>query len=105
MLEEKIKETERTAELAEADAREKDKELIETLKRVKDYETVCLLIRENIFQAEAVNFLKAERGVPFPVRGGVQQLLMGQELGKYWARNKFRKILFLCYSFFCLLHP
>ncbi|XP_039221113.1 centrosomal protein of 290 kDa isoform X5 [Crotalus tigris] len=39
MLEEKIKETERTAELAEADAREKDKELIETLKRVKDYET------------------------------------------------------------------
>ncbi|KAM3833500.1 centrosomal protein of 290 kDa isoform 2-T2 [Vipera latastei] len=39
MLEEKIKDTERTAELAEADAREKDKELIETLKRVKDYET------------------------------------------------------------------
>uniref|UniRef100_A0A670YNX4 Centrosomal protein 290 n=1 Tax=Pseudonaja textilis TaxID=8673 RepID=A0A670YNX4_PSETE len=39
MLEEKIKDSERTAELAEADAREKDKELIETLKRVKDYET------------------------------------------------------------------
>ncbi|ETE69450.1 Centrosomal protein, partial [Ophiophagus hannah] len=39
MLEEKIKDSERTAELAEADAREKDKELIETLKRMKDYET------------------------------------------------------------------
>ncbi|XP_013931170.1 PREDICTED: centrosomal protein of 290 kDa [Thamnophis sirtalis] len=39
MLEEKVKDSERTAELAEADAREKDKELIETLKRVKDYET------------------------------------------------------------------
>ncbi|KAM6438081.1 centrosomal protein of 290 kDa [Liasis olivaceus] len=39
MLEQKIKDTERIAELAEADAREKDKELIETLKRVKDYET------------------------------------------------------------------
>ncbi|XP_070611887.1 centrosomal protein of 290 kDa isoform X3 [Erythrolamprus reginae] len=39
MLEEKFKDSERTAELAEADAREKDKELIETLKRVKDYET------------------------------------------------------------------
>ncbi|XP_026549353.1 centrosomal protein of 290 kDa isoform X2 [Notechis scutatus] len=39
ILEEKIKDSERTAELAEADAREKDKELIETMKRVKDYET------------------------------------------------------------------
>lgn len=86
MLEEKIKDSERTAELAEADAREKDKELIETLKRAKDYETVCLLIGENIFQAETVNFLKAERGVPSPVGGNVYQQLMGQELGKYWAR-------------------
>nr|KAF6451977.1 centrosomal protein 290 [Molossus molossus] len=39
ILEEKTKEAERTAELAEADAREKDKELVETLKRLKDYES------------------------------------------------------------------
>ncbi|KAM9673322.1 centrosomal protein of 290 kDa isoform 2-T3 [Trichechus inunguis] len=38
-LEEKAKEAERTAELAEADAREKDKELIEALKRLKVYES------------------------------------------------------------------
>lgn len=44
MLEEKTKEAERTAELAEADAREKDKELVETLKRLKDYELVCIFI-------------------------------------------------------------
>ncbi|XP_051825334.1 centrosomal protein of 290 kDa-like, partial [Antechinus flavipes] len=37
-LEQKNKDAERTAELAEADAREKDKELVETLKRLKDYE-------------------------------------------------------------------
>lgn len=42
ILEEKTKEAERTAELAEADAREKDKELVETLKRLKDYESVCI---------------------------------------------------------------
>ncbi|XP_054845400.1 centrosomal protein of 290 kDa [Eublepharis macularius] len=39
MLEQKTKEAERVAELAEMDAREKDKELIETLKRMRDYET------------------------------------------------------------------
>ncbi|KAG3291288.1 hypothetical protein H1C71_012634 [Ictidomys tridecemlineatus] len=39
ILEEKTKEAERIAELAEADAREKDKELVETLKRLKDYES------------------------------------------------------------------
>ncbi|XP_049550220.1 centrosomal protein of 290 kDa isoform X2 [Orcinus orca] len=39
ILEERTKEAERTAELAEADAREKDKELVETLKRLKDYES------------------------------------------------------------------
>lgn len=44
ILEEKTKEAERTAELAEADAREKDKELVETLKRLKDYESVCIFI-------------------------------------------------------------
>lgn len=44
ILEEKTKEAERTAELAEADAKEKDKELVETLKRLKDYESVCIFI-------------------------------------------------------------
>lgn len=44
ILEEKTKEAERTAELAEGDAREKDKELIEALKRLKDYESVCICI-------------------------------------------------------------
>ncbi|NP_666121.2 centrosomal protein of 290 kDa isoform 2 [Mus musculus] len=39
ILEEKTKEAERIAELAEADAREKDKELVEALKRLKDYES------------------------------------------------------------------
>ncbi|NXH19921.1 CE290 protein, partial [Bucco capensis] len=38
MLEERVKEAEKSAELAEADAREKDKELVETLKRMTDYE-------------------------------------------------------------------
>uniref|UniRef100_A0A4X2L756 Centrosomal protein 290 n=1 Tax=Vombatus ursinus TaxID=29139 RepID=A0A4X2L756_VOMUR len=37
-LETKNKDAERAAELAEADAREKDKELVEALKRLKDYE-------------------------------------------------------------------
>lgn len=39
-LEEKAKEAERIAELAEADAREKDKDLAEALKKLKDYESV-----------------------------------------------------------------
>ncbi|XP_053262736.1 centrosomal protein of 290 kDa isoform X7 [Podarcis raffonei] len=39
MLEQKTKEAEMVAELAEADAREKDKELIDTLKRMRDYES------------------------------------------------------------------
>ncbi|XP_010628088.1 centrosomal protein of 290 kDa [Fukomys damarensis] len=39
VLQEKTKEAERTAELAEGDARAKDKELIEALKRLKDYES------------------------------------------------------------------
>ncbi|XP_064511572.1 centrosomal protein of 290 kDa isoform X6 [Pseudopipra pipra] len=37
-LEERTAEAEKSAELAEADAREKDKELVETLKRMRDYE-------------------------------------------------------------------
>ncbi|NXY81492.1 CE290 protein, partial [Alcedo cyanopectus] len=38
MLEERTQEAEKSAELAEADAKEKDKELVETLKRMRDYE-------------------------------------------------------------------
>ncbi|KAM6092127.1 centrosomal protein of 290 kDa [Theristicus caerulescens] len=38
MLEERTKEAEKSAELAEADARQKDKELAEALKRMRDYE-------------------------------------------------------------------
>ncbi|XP_051498635.1 centrosomal protein of 290 kDa isoform X2 [Apus apus] len=38
MLEERTKEAEKSAELAEADAMEKDKELVETLKRMRHYE-------------------------------------------------------------------
>ncbi|XP_062838862.1 centrosomal protein of 290 kDa isoform X5 [Anolis carolinensis] len=38
LLEHKTKEAEKMAEVAEADAREKDKELIDTLKRMKNYE-------------------------------------------------------------------
>ncbi|XP_054686070.1 centrosomal protein of 290 kDa isoform X3 [Grus americana] len=38
VLEERTKEAEKSAELAEADAREKDKELVEALKRMRDYE-------------------------------------------------------------------
>ncbi|KAM6321171.1 centrosomal protein of 290 kDa [Aegotheles albertisi] len=38
MLEERTKEAEKSAELAETDAREKDKELVETLKRMRHYE-------------------------------------------------------------------
>ncbi|KAM6386819.1 centrosomal protein of 290 kDa [Alca torda] len=38
ILEERTKEAEKSAEVAEADAREKDKELVETLKRMRDYE-------------------------------------------------------------------
>ncbi|XP_075604166.1 centrosomal protein of 290 kDa isoform X1 [Balearica regulorum gibbericeps] len=38
VLEERTKEAEKSVELAEADAREKDKELVEALKRMRDYE-------------------------------------------------------------------
>ncbi|XP_039917412.1 centrosomal protein of 290 kDa isoform X3 [Hirundo rustica] len=38
MLEERTMEAEKSAELAEAHAKEKDKELVETLKRMRDYE-------------------------------------------------------------------
>lgn len=62
ILEEKTKEAERTAELAEADAREKDKELVEALKRLKDYESVSIFILsakelEIVLDARAVVWL------------------------------------------------
>lgn len=62
VLEEKAKEAERTAELAEADAKEKDKELVETLKRLKDYESVCILI---VSIKEFRIFLDTDCSVPF----------------------------------------
>lgn len=49
LLEQKTKEAERSAELAEADAMEKDRELIETLKRMKDYEMVHNLFEKIVF--------------------------------------------------------
>ena len=61
ILEERTKEAERTAELAEADAREKDKELVETLKRLKDYESVC------IFILSMTSRFKLDCSVPFTV--------------------------------------
>nr|XP_031539150.1 centrosomal protein of 290 kDa isoform X4 [Vicugna pacos] len=50
ILEERTKEAERTAELAEADAREKDKELVETLKRLKDYESGVYGLEEAVIE-------------------------------------------------------
>uniref|UniRef100_A0A8C6DLZ6 Centrosomal protein 290 n=1 Tax=Moschus moschiferus TaxID=68415 RepID=A0A8C6DLZ6_MOSMO len=50
ILEERTKEAERTAELAEADAREKDKELVETLKRLKDYESGVYGLEDAVFE-------------------------------------------------------
>lgn len=44
MLEERTKEAEKSAASAEADAREKDKELVEALKRMRDYELVNNLL-------------------------------------------------------------
>ena len=61
ILEERTKEAQRTAELAEADAREKDKELVETLKRLKDYESVC------IFILSMTSHFKLDCSVPFTV--------------------------------------
>nr|XP_031318910.1 centrosomal protein of 290 kDa isoform X2 [Camelus dromedarius] len=50
ILEERTKEAERAAELAEADAREKDKELVETLKRLKDYESGVYGLEEAVIE-------------------------------------------------------
>ncbi|XP_010010899.1 PREDICTED: centrosomal protein of 290 kDa-like, partial [Nestor notabilis] len=57
MLEEKTKEAEKSAELAEADAREKDKELVETLKRMRDYELGVYGLEEAVAE---INDLKKQ---------------------------------------------
>ncbi|XP_075285475.1 centrosomal protein of 290 kDa isoform X6 [Opisthocomus hoazin] len=56
MLEERAKEAEKSAELAEADAREKDKELVDVLKRVRDYELGTYGLEEAV--AEIKDFKK-----------------------------------------------
>ncbi|NXA10936.1 CE290 protein, partial [Sapayoa aenigma] len=55
-LEERTAEAEKSAELAEADAREKDKELVETLKRMRDYELGIYGLEEAV--AEIKNLKK-----------------------------------------------
>ncbi|NXT42558.1 CE290 protein, partial [Pelecanoides urinatrix] len=59
MLEERTKEAEKAAELAEADAREKDKELVEALKRMRDYELGIYGLEEAV--AEIKDFKKQVR--------------------------------------------
>ncbi|XP_054242737.1 centrosomal protein of 290 kDa [Indicator indicator] len=54
MLEERTKEAEKSAELAEADAREKDKELVETLKRMRDYELGIYGLEEAVAEIKAL---------------------------------------------------
>ncbi|NWV04060.1 CE290 protein, partial [Ptilonorhynchus violaceus] len=56
MLEERTMEAEKSAELAEAHAREKDKELVETLKRMRDYELGIYGLEEAV--AEIKNLRK-----------------------------------------------
>ncbi|XP_030336727.1 centrosomal protein of 290 kDa isoform X3 [Strigops habroptila] len=57
MLEERTKEAEKSAELAEADAREKDKELLETLKRMRGYELGIYGLEEAVAE---INDLKKQ---------------------------------------------
>uniref|UniRef100_A0A8C3J6Z0 Centrosomal protein 290 n=1 Tax=Calidris pygmaea TaxID=425635 RepID=A0A8C3J6Z0_9CHAR len=57
ILEERTKEAEKSAELAEADAREKDKELVEALKRMRDYELGIYGLEEAVAE---INDLKKQ---------------------------------------------
>ncbi|XP_061310623.1 centrosomal protein of 290 kDa-like [Pezoporus flaviventris] len=57
MLEERTKEAEKAAELAEADVREKDKELVETLKQMRDYELGIYGLEEAVAE---INDLKKQ---------------------------------------------
>ncbi|XP_061225334.1 centrosomal protein of 290 kDa [Neopsephotus bourkii] len=57
MLEDRTKEAEKAAELAEADAREKDKELVATLKRMRDYELGIYGLEEAVAE---INDLKKQ---------------------------------------------
>ncbi|XP_071408220.1 centrosomal protein of 290 kDa isoform X2 [Pithys albifrons albifrons] len=53
-LEERTLEAEKSAELAEADAREKDKELVETLKRMRDYELGIYGLEEAVAEIKSL---------------------------------------------------
>ncbi|XP_075456583.1 centrosomal protein of 290 kDa isoform X4 [Ascaphus truei] len=52
LLEQRLKEAERVAELAENDAREKDKDLIEALRRMRDYETGIYGLEEAVTEIQ-----------------------------------------------------
>ncbi|NWV46049.1 CE290 protein, partial [Daphoenositta chrysoptera] len=54
MLEERTTEAEKSAELAEAHAREKDKELVETLKRMRDYELGIYGLEEAVAEIKSL---------------------------------------------------
>ncbi|NWY42975.1 CE290 protein, partial [Sylvia atricapilla] len=54
MLEERTMEAEKSAELAEAHAREKDKELVETLKRMRDYELGIYGLEEAVAEIKSL---------------------------------------------------
>ncbi|NXM75645.1 CE290 protein, partial [Serilophus lunatus] len=56
-LEERTAEAEKSAELAEADAKEKDKELVETLKRMRDYELGIYGLEEAVAE---IKYLKKQ---------------------------------------------